>query len=147
MMVSLGLFSNMTRVVGREQKPAERLLEGRIASLTVARRIRNCQGFVAPSFREFLGQPTDALMLRDGVLGKTVHINVVDGILGETYFSPDYDPKFPDNFKPIKRVRLTPVASFQVTSGGISQPTRIIVDITLPDKRSVRAVTNLREGI
>ncbi len=147
MVLSIGLFVSMTRLIGREQKPAELLSEGRTAALAVARRLRNCQAFVEPTLWQVLQDPTDRLLLRDSVFGRTVEFQISHGILTETYFPIDFDPKFPERFKPFKSRRLTAAKSFLISSGGVPHPTRLAVDITLSDEQKVRVITNLREAI
>jgi hypothetical protein len=147
MTVSVGLFTSMTRVVGREQKPVERMMQGRVAVLKIARRIRNCNGLVAPKLRQLLDTPTDSLMLKDQVLAQLVDIHIDNGILRETYYPLHYDPESPQDIKPFKIRRLTPARSFQISSGGVQHPTRIVVEITLADGREVRAVSNFREAL
>ncbi len=147
MVVSVGLFTSMTRVVSKEQQPAERLAEARVAALTIARRFRNCSAFVKPSLWQVVQHPTDRLMLRDGVLEKTVEFELVNGVLRETYYRADYDPAKPKTTEPIKSLRLTEARSFRVVGGGIAHPTRLTIELTTTDDRTVRAVTNLREAI
>lgn len=145
--VALGLFSGMTRTVRREQQPAERLAEGRVAALKIARRLRNCEAMLRPSLRELLGQPSSTVMLRDGVLRKTVEWKVEREVLYETSYPYLYNPLDPGEARPEKGLRLCGARSFVLSSGGISFPTRMSIDIVLSDGRTVHAVTNLREAI
>lgn len=147
MVISTGMFADMTRVVRREQTPAEQLLAGRLASLKVCRRVRNCKGLITPSIKTFLSEPTESMMLRDRVAGKTVDYRVVNGQLTETLYPLDYDPTKPQNFKPTKRRTLGQARALKITSGGYAHPTRVSVEVTLPDDRVVRCVTNFREAI
>lgn len=145
--VALGLFSGMTRTVRREQQPAERLAEGRVAALKVARRLRNCEALVRPPLRELLGQPTSMAMLRDGVLRKTVEWKIDHGVLCETFYPYLYNPLHPGQALPEKGLRLCSARSFMLKSGGVAFPTRVTIEIVLSDGRAVRAVTNFREAI
>ena len=109
MTVAIGLFTGMTKVVRREQKPAERLMEARVAVLKICRRIRNCREMVSPSLRELLVEgDRSVIILRDRVKRRTVKLEVADGLLTETYYPLDYDHKRADQFKPVKALRLTP---------------------------------------
>lgn len=147
MVISTGLFADMTRVVRREQTPAEQMLEGRLAALKVCRRMRNCKALITPAIKTFLSEPTDTLMLRDAVAGKSVDYRVINGQLTETLYPLDYDLTKPQEFKPIKRRTLGPAKTIKITSGGFAHPTRVSVEVTLPDDRVVRSVTNFREAI
>jgi type II secretory pathway pseudopilin PulG len=148
MMVALGLFTGMTTTVRREQQPGERLAEGRLAALAVARRLRNCQALIQPPLKDMiLGASTDRLMLRDVAAQKTVELKLENTVLSESYYPFLYNPLKPDGVKPEKGLRLTSARSFQVTSGGVEFPTRVTVEIVLTDGRLVQAVTNFREAI
>ena len=77
MTVAIGLFTSMTRVVSREQKPAEQMMEARVAVLKVCRRIRNCKEMVSPTLREMMtGGDQSVIILRDRVLRRTVKFEV-----------------------------------------------------------------------
>jgi hypothetical protein len=147
MVVALGLFNGMTKVVKHEQQPAERLTEGRLAALAVARRLRNCQGFVRPTLREVLAAPSEALLLRDVVKERTVELKVDNEVLFESYYPFLYDPLKPGHTAPEKALRLCGARSFRLVSGGFEFPTRVTVEIVLTDGRLVQAVSNFREAI
>jgi hypothetical protein len=147
MLVALGLFTGMTRVVRKEQTPAEKMLEARLALWGSARRLRDCQALVRPSLRELIFQPTSALMLRDQIRGRTVELKVMDETLVEVYYSVFYDPFNPGEELPRKALRLCDARSFEVRGGGLAHPTRLDLRAVLPDGRLVRVVTNFREAI
>lgn len=148
MTVAIGLFTSMTRVVSREQKPAEQMMEARVAVLKVCRRIRNCKEMVSPTLREMMtGGDQSVIILRDRVLRRTVKFEVAEGILTETYYSLDYNHKNASQFKPIKALRLTPCREFHLQSGGFAHPTRMNVHLTTTDDRIISATTNFREAI
>jgi hypothetical protein len=145
MVVSIGMFTGMTRVVRTEQKPSERLLEARLALLQVTQRIRNCEAFITPKFRQILYQPTDQIILRDGLLQRAVRLVVEKNALVETQYAIDYDPTKVDEYKPLGQKHLMPASAFTLTSGGVENPTRVTISIVMLDGREVKAVTNFRE--
>ena len=148
MTVAIGLFTSMPRVVSREQKPAERMMEARVAALKVCRRLRNCKEMVSPTLREMMaGGESSTILLRDQVLRRTVKLEVVEGILTETHYLLDYDHKNAAQFRPIKALRLTPCRDFSLQSGGFAHPTRLHVHLTTTDERTVQATTNFREAL
>jgi hypothetical protein len=148
MMVALGLFTGMTRVVHREQEPGERMLEARLAALVVARRLRNCQALVRPTLRELLeGRTAQQLTLREQNRGRTIELAVQDQVLAESYFSTFFDPLDPKDEKPRKALRLCSARSLRISSGGMKHPTRVAVRIDLTDGRTVEVVSNFREAI
>lgn len=147
MMLSVGMFSELTQAVKKEQNPAESLQEGRLAVLRLARHLRNCQSMVQPKIFAFLIQPTDQMMLRDQALGKTVEISLADQRLRETTYPLDYNPLTPGNTTPLKQQILCRAQNLRLESGGYQYPTRVSVELTLLDGRKVRAVTNFREAL
>lgn len=148
MTVSIGLFTSMTRVVRHEQKPAESLIEARVAVLKTCRRVRNCRQIVSPKFDKLLaGQRANSILLRDRVLRRTVRIQVENGILTETHYPLDYDPQASTQAKPIKAVRLAACRSFQITSGGFQHPTRVNISFEMLDQHIIHGTTNFREAI
>jgi hypothetical protein len=147
MLISVGMFTGMTRVVRSEQQPAERILEARTTLLKITQRIRNCERFVTPSFRELLDQPTHQLILRDGVLQRAVFLVVENEGLLETQYPIDYDPTRVSDYKPITIKRLMKAREFTLTSGGLENPTRVTIEIVMLDGKKVKSVTNLRESL
>ena len=147
MLVSIGMFTGMTKVVRSEQQPAEEMLEARVALLRVTQRVRNCESFVAPKFRELLYHPTNQVLLRDQVLQQAVQLLIEDDSLMETKYPLDFDPTRPTEYKPLDKKQLTPAREFSMTSGGLEFPTRITIKIVMLDGRAVQAVTNLREAL
>lgn len=147
MVVSIGMFTSMTRVVRTEQQPSERLLEARVALLRVAQRVRNCEALVSPSFRELLYRQTDRVILRDGVLRKAVQWQVEEGSLVETIYPLDYDLTRVAEYKALDRQYLMPAREFSMTSGGLEYPTRVVIRIEMTDGREVKSVTNFREAL
>lgn len=147
MVVSIGMFTSMTRVVRTEQQPSEQLLEARVALLRVTQRVRNCEALVSPSFRELLYRQTDRVILRDGVLRKAVKFQVENGTLVETLCPLDYDLTRLAEFKALDREHLMPAREFSMTCGGLEFPTRVVIRIQMPDGREVKSVTNFREAL
>lgn len=147
MVVSLGMFKDMTRIVSKEQGPAERTLEARSAALKVARRIRNCRSLLTPDTWTFLQRDCQTMLLQDRVLNKIVRLELENGVLSETYYPLSYDPEFPERVKPTKKLYLTQAESFRLKSGGVEFPTRVTVEIVTPDNETITAVTNFREAI
>lgn len=147
MMVAMGLFEGMTLTVKREQNPAQRMAEGRLGALAVARRLRDCQAMVRPSLRELLDTPSQRFMLRDVTKQKTVEFQVRDDVLFETYYPWLYNPDKPGLDLPEKGQRLASASSLRLISGGWRYPTRVTVELTLTDGRPVIVVTNFREAI
>lgn len=145
MLVSLGMFTGMTRVVQTEQQPADKLLEARTNLLHVAQRIRNCEHMIEPRFRSFLTEDTDRLLLRDGVLQKTVLLEIEDGVFKETFYPLDYDPSREN--EPTDENWLGEAQKFSVTSGGWEHPTRVTIRLTTADGLELKAVTNFREAL
>jgi hypothetical protein len=145
MLVSLGMFTGMTRVVTTEQHPADRLLEARTTLLHVTQRVRNCEHLIEPRFRTLLTENTDRLLLRDGVLQKTVLLKIEDGVFKETFFPLDYDSSREN--KPLDENWLVEAQRFSVTSGGWGNPTRVTIRLTTADGLELKAVTNFREAL
>ena len=145
MLVSLGMFTGMTRVVQTEQQPADKLLQARTTLLHVTQRIRNCEHLIEPRFRSFLTEDTDRLLLGDGVLQRTVLLEIENGVFKETFFPLDYDPSREN--EPTDENWLGEVQSFSVTSGGWEYPTRVTIRLTTADGLELQAVTNFREAL
>ena len=147
MLVSVGMFTGMTRVVRTEQQPAERLLGARTVLLRVTQRVRNCSALVTPKFRDFLNSPTDRFFVRDHVHYRAVSFSVENENLIETQYPVDYDPTQTIEVKAVGKKRLMSAREFTLTSGGFENPTRVTIAIVMPDGREVKSVTNFRESL
>ncbi|MCA9781552.1 MAG: hypothetical protein KC800_32765 [Candidatus Eremiobacteraeota bacterium] len=145
MVVSIGMFTGMTKIVRTEQQPADRLLEARTALLHVVQRIRNCEHLVEPAYRSFLTRETNSLLLRDSVLQKTVHLRIEEGAFKETFFSLDYDPDREN--EPLDENWLIEARDFSVVSGGWQYPTRVTIRLTTAEGLELQATTNFREAL
>lgn len=147
MVIALGLFSGMTRIVRTEQRPSEEILEARLALLHVAQRIRNCQALVQPVTWDLINGSSDTVCLRDRVLKRAVRLNIEDQALRETQFALDYDLEKPTEFNALKQRKLTAARRFSLLGGGIESPTRVTITIVTINGREMKAVTNFREAI
>lgn len=146
--ISVSLFSSVTKLVSKDQGPSEQLLEGRVAVLKICQRLRNCRAMVEPPMNDLIFNSTPTLLLRDRVLGRTVRIEIQEGVLRESHYPLDYDSEAAtDEVVPLKQLRLAPAHEFRVSGGGMKHPTRLVVSLTLADGRQVRATTNLREAL
>lgn len=149
----LGLYVRMLRICEREHRAVEALNSNRLASLEVARALRNCEQLLDPPMKVFLnGQPVNYVLLRqqygDGQT-RVVGYRFQNDRLVRYHYSPDYDPSNPETSKPTKILARSECTRFELRSAGISLPSKIQIEIDYEGRdhavTTLRNVNNFRE--